>query len=303
MKVAELYSQVAQLGFEDSLESDDRFYFAANRALLQVSSIRPAISSYMLNHRPLKNLLTAETFSPIECSSELCFNATGAKSYYFEADGNGNVYIEHLNGDKWDIIGDVSLSSSGIFKAYKGFIKKDGKFLTGSSVRLRFIGNYLYYVKCVAMYEHIYSENTADIPTYGALVPYDLSSLTDDFLSLESPPIKAESDITILNHGYFIDGQSTLLFPCDSKGCFKVLYRRRPRALENTGAAEDDIQEIDLDAELCSLLPLLVASYLWIEDEPDMASHYLTLYRERAADIERRIDDLSPVVIKSVNGW
>ena len=302
MTVSELYQQVAQLGFEDSLESDERFYFAANRAILQVNSIRPAISSYMINHRPLKNLIAAETFSPVECSSELCFTATGAKSYYFEADGKGSVYIERLNGDEWEIIGEVSLSSSGIFRAYKGFIKKDGEFVSGP-VRLRFVGEYLYYVKCVAMYAYIYSESENDIPTYGALVPYDLSSLTDDFLSLECPPIKAESDLTILNRGYFLDGQSTLLFPYDSKGCFKVLYRRRPRSLENIGAAEDDTTEIDLDTELCALLPLLVASYLWLEDEPDMASYYLTLYRERAADIERRIDDLSPTVIKSVNGW
>ena len=35
MTVSQLYNSVAQLGFEDSLEEDDRFIFAANRALLQ----------------------------------------------------------------------------------------------------------------------------------------------------------------------------------------------------------------------------------------------------------------------------
>ena len=64
MTVAELYKQVAQLGFEVSLEDDDRFYYAANRALLQVNEVRPAISYYLINHKPLKNLLSDSAFSP-----------------------------------------------------------------------------------------------------------------------------------------------------------------------------------------------------------------------------------------------
>ena len=73
MRVCDLYSQVSQLGFEDSLESDNRFYYAANRALLQVNTIRPAVKAYVINHKPMKNLIHQETFSPIEKYSELIF--------------------------------------------------------------------------------------------------------------------------------------------------------------------------------------------------------------------------------------
>ena len=67
--------------------------------------------------------------------------------------------------------------------------------------------------------------------------------------------------------------------------------------------ASDNNDVIDLDEELCTLLPILIASYVWVEDEPSMAEYYLSLYRERAMDIERRIRNATPVAIKNANGW
>ena len=57
MTIAELYLQVAQLGFETTIEESDRFYFAVNRALLQVCKVRPAIRRCVINHKPLPNLI------------------------------------------------------------------------------------------------------------------------------------------------------------------------------------------------------------------------------------------------------
>jgi len=71
MTISELYKQVAQLGFEDSLEDDDRFYYAANRALLQVNKIRPAISRYLINHKPLENQVAESTFESLEKEEDL----------------------------------------------------------------------------------------------------------------------------------------------------------------------------------------------------------------------------------------
>ena len=93
MNVAELYKQTAQLGFEDSLDDSDRFYYAANRALLQVCKIRPAVGYYLINHKPLENLVVNATFSPVEKIDDLIYEASDAKSYYFEADGNGVLYV------------------------------------------------------------------------------------------------------------------------------------------------------------------------------------------------------------------
>ena len=99
MNVAELYLQTAHLGFETTLEDSDRFYFAANRALLQVCKVRPAIRHCLINHKPLANLIRQDTFSPIEKIEDITYEAEGAKAYYFEADGNGVLYLEEYITD------------------------------------------------------------------------------------------------------------------------------------------------------------------------------------------------------------
>ena len=304
MQVSDLYNQVAQLGFEKSLEDEDGFYYAANRAILQVNALRPAIATYVINHKPMKNLVTEASFSPVERAEDLCYEASDAKAYYFEADGKGSVYVEKFDdrSSSWQIIDSVELDAQRRFTAYSGFVK-DGKSFVSGPVRLRFSGDYLYSVKCVALYQHIYSDDAADIPPYEAYTRYDIAALAGDFLTLSSPPITEDEEYEKLSGDFDVEGGRVILLPHSAEGCFKVLYNRRPRGIENTGSAAEDDTQIDLDEELCSLLPILIASYVWVDDEPDMSEYYLALYRERAADIIARTKNLVPVNIKNADGW
>ena len=122
-------------------------------------------------------------------------------------------------------------------------------------------------------------------------------------MALCCPPIKEEEENTLLNQAYGQEGDSVILLPYEKRGVFKVLYEHRPTAIENTGATVDDTQELDLDEELCALMPLLVAAYVWIEDEPEKAEYYMNLYRERVQEIVVSHRDTSPVLIRNVNGW
>lgn len=302
MTVSELYRSVAQLGFEDTLEEDSRFFYAANRALLQISAIRPATSVYVINHQPMENKVKESAFTPIEKTDELCFEATDVKSYYFEADGEGEAYIELLIDGKWVYNGSIKLSSKRKFVPYAGFIKYENAF-TNKRVRIRFVGPYLYSVRNVAMYSHIYSEDVKDIPAYEAYSRYDISTLTSDFLSLASPPIRDDGGAERLNQGYDVENGRTILLPYNDRGLYKVIYNRRPAAIVDSGDITEDLTPIDIDEDLCALMPLLIASFVWVEDEPEMAQYYLSLYRERAVEIERRLKNDTPVAMKSVNGW
>ena len=304
MTVSELYHQVSKLGFETALEDTDAFYFATNRALLQVGAIRPAICTCPIHHRPMENLLQTNSFSPIEKTDELCFEASGAKSYYFETDGSGAVYIERLRAEDgaWEIIGTREFAAARTFVPYRGFVKSDGEFVSGN-VRLRFVGEYLYSVRNVALYPYVYSNEETDIPAYGAYTAYDISVLADDFLSLEAPPIREDDVFVRMNQDYEVEDGRTILLPYSCKGTFRVLYRHKPRVIENTGVPAEDTAVIDLDEELCSLLPLLVAAYVWAEDEKELANYYLTLYQNRVLDVESRIKNTKPVIIKNVTGW
>lgn len=303
MLVSELYAQVAGLGFEDTLENSGIFYNAANRALLQVNAIRPAIRSYIINHKPMENIIDTPSFSPIVRTETLCFEASDARSYYFEADGTGHLYIERCNASgEWLIIDDYAISSAdGGYIAYKGFIKDGDSFVSGQ-VRLRFEGEYAYSLKNVAMYRYLYSGLVLDIPAYEEYKGYDISALTDDFLGLEpaAPVRESNPDADV---DYRVEDGGVIYLPYNDGGCFKILYRHKPRKLEHQVSPLEDGSVIDMDSDLCALLPLLVASYVWLEDEPEKAEYYRYMYQQGAADIERKHRNAAPVRFINRSGW
>lgn len=305
MTIKELYESVAQLGFETELEDNDRFYYAVNRAILQVNRIRPATSIYKLNHFPLENRLSENTFKPqIKDSEALIFVADNAKSYYFKCNGNGLATIEKsTDGETWEVIGSISLvSGNARFNEYKGLILDGGEQYSGA-VRIKFSGDYVYYVKDVALYGGLLGAGVNDIPAYSEYIAYDLASLTDDFLSFVCPPIvDAKRDKGfVLNSDYFVEGTKKLLIPASTVGIFDVCYNKRVKAV----SAEDDMEStvIDLDDDLAAVLPNLVASYIWVDDEPAKAEYYLTLYREQVAEIRATSEHLTPVVYRNKTGW
>jgi len=73
--------------------------------------------------------------------------------------------------------------------------------------------------------------------------------------------------------------------------------------LELTNTANIDEQEIDLSEELCQLLPYLVASRVWAEDEPTMAEHCLQLYQMEEAKIKRAQVHADTVKIVRTGRW
>lgn len=301
MKVSDLYKQVAGLGFESSLEEDSRFYYAAERALLQVSRIRPATRTLKINHKPLENAVRNSSFDTSEKSRGLIYEAENAKAYYFEADGVGTAYVEFLEGDEWEIANVISLDASRTFKAYKGFIKNGKSFVTGR-VRIRFSGDYLFYVRRAALYAEVYSPSIEDIPAYEPFTGYDISDLASDFLALASPPIVDGGRREILNQKYDIEDGSKVLLPYDMPGEYTVRYIKMPEKIDTEEIAVDNDQEIDLAEDLAMLMPNLVAAYILAEDEPQLAEYYLALYNQQAAVIEAKTRSFAPVHITN-NGW
>lgn len=304
MTVQELYDSVSQLGFETALEDNNRFFLAANRAIIQVNRIKPATSIYKLNHFPLENLIEEKTYEPKQKDKEeLIFACDDAKSYYFECNGDGTMIIEKNtdNGESWIAIGSVSLSSvDGRFIQYKGFVLDGGVSVLGR-VRLRFSGEYVYYVQNVAMYGSLISTEVKDIPVYAEYAEYDIASLTNDFLSFACPPIvdAKRGEEFALNIDYFVEGVGKILIPASTKGVFEINYNRNIQQLDSENASA----VIDLDEELCAILPNLIASYIWLDDEPEKAQYYLSLYREQVAEILQKKKNPQPFIYRNKSGW
>ena len=308
MTIKELYDSVAELGFETELESEriNGFILAANRAIVQINRIRPATSIYKLNHFPLVNKLSESTYEPVCKDDEaLIFSTDGAKSYFFECNGNGIATIEKSTdfGETWETLAAVELvSEKGQFEKYRGLILDGDKPYLGL-VRIKFSGDYIYWVQNVAMYGSLLSADPESVPAFSKYISYDIASLTDDFVSFVCPPITdAQRDKGfILNTDYFVEGASKILIPASIKGVYNVVYNRQNKQL----SLNDDMEEtnIDLDSELCCLMPNLVASYIWADDEPTKAEYYLTLYNAQVAEIMAKEKSLKPVVYRNKTGW
>ena len=298
MTVAELYDHVSRLGFESSLEDARQFYTTTNRAVLQVNALRPAIRSCEINHSPLPNLLS-DSVSP----KDTTFIAAAPRAYYFEADGTGYFYLEELAESEWKIIGEGELErNGGKFTPKHGLIKKDGEWVDGS-VRLRIESNYTCNVRNVALYGAVRSDKEADVPPFGAYTRYDMNEIVDDFLAFSSPPIKPEDGYERMSLGYEIEGKNTILFPTDVSGVYTVLYEHMPSSLEYSPKPYEDDTAIDLDDDLCVALPLLVAAYVWMDDEQVNTSYYMDLYREMSVNIVRNRKSVATSVVRDVYGW
>lgn len=307
MRVFELYDQVARLGFEDALEDNDGFFHALNRALLQVSALRPATAGYDIHHKPPRNVATPAGHAPVLIREDggTVYTAAGAKAYYFEVGGVGVAHIEVGDGMSadWKEIGLVDFAGVG-FVPYRGLIKAGGEFLPDETmVRLRFEAPYRAHVRSVAMYDRLDGERVESIPAYEAFTRYDMGELAEDFHSLHVPPVLWEGNYLALHQGYRLENDRVILLPEDKPGVYRVIYRRRPVKVEVPDDVTEDMTVIDLDEDLCALLPLLIASYVWADDEPEKAQYYLTLYGERAAQIVSEHRNHEPVVIQDVNGW
>ena len=66
-----------------------------------------------------------------------------------------------------------------------------------------------------------------------------------------------------------------LTVPAGIDGELTVYYHRAPVRLRG-----DDAQTVDVPQGCEHLLSLLTASYLWLDDEPERAQYYLSLYRD-----------------------
>ena len=300
MKVRELYEQVSQLGFEDALESDERFVSAANRAIYQINSLRPHIAYLDIVHFPLANLLSNSSLEPLFCQGSKIYNVAIGRAIYFEAIGNGKVIVDFDNKDEDEpSLLDEDFESTGKFKSYRFTLNNP----ENKPIKIEFKSDYAFTLRHVAVYGTLLSGNKEDVPAYSAFVRYDMKLLTDDYLAFSSPPIVEDKSYKRLVKGYEIESD-TLLLPYEERGAYRVAYKRKPKQIViSRDLPANDSTEIDLDEELCTLLPILTASYIWLEDEPDRAMYYKSLYNERVSEIIAFKRSYAPTRAINTNGW
>ncbi len=265
MTVNELLHEELALGFTTALEFDRSFLAALNRAVRQIYNEDGVIKRLKIlknTPKPIQNIKRLFYTADKEEKIELL-----GKTLYFKLSGNGSYRIN--DGES------VPFSTS--YQTVKMHINpKD---------ILTFTGDTAYTVYDITVFEkRLQLDN---LPT-DLLVPYDMNALTDDFLSFFGT-VRDEN-------GFEVEGavseNSILYLPRSVNGELEVSYKRRPVEL----TVDDSESEIDIPSEYLPLLPLLVAGYLWLDDEPEKAQYYTSLYKEGAQRLkyEKKFSSAAP---------
>jgi len=277
MTLSDLRLEVAALGFDTASESDAVLIAAANRAEREIfSDIKPLgeFTFYAKKAEPAS--LIAEL--SYRGGEELSLSLTG-KAFSMQVSGRGRYSVR-------DSLGSVSEDFDTHGALVRGFIN--------GRATLTLSGDYSFKITNLATYAEVYSADISDIPDGTGQRIYDLRKMLPDFSAFHSLP--SDGDGNEISSAELSDGVLTL--PKDYSGTVRLRYVRLPRRITAVGDGSIDIPE-----EYSHLLPLLTASYVWLDREPEWASHYRELYRSGIERITRGSLSALTTRYKDVNGW
>lgn len=257
MTLNELRQEVAALGFENEIEPNAAFISAVRRALSTIYNEKDVRASVKLIQEPLYPIKRIERLEhkagvslKIDCEGE---------AYCMVVSGKGNFTLR-MEGFQED------LSFNANRKIFKGF------FLTPATLEFKGVLDYTVHDLC--FYAGVPGEEDK-IPFYGRETEYKMDNLVEDFLGFISLPTDSTGkEIS----GARIEGVSMFL-PYEYSGEICLTYRK---AAPEISADELD-EEIELPRDIRHLPALLVASYIWLDDDSEKAQYYYGMYREGMA--------------------
>ena len=269
IKLATLQKMYAADGSEIVEDESTKDYiagmpYAANEGLQRLSTAgKFIVKAISINHMPSKNLVPEQTAVALNDGRSFTFSADGVKSFYFQYSGIGKAYI--TGGDEET---EISIDSYGSFTEIRGNYPNvsDGK------VTIRFESDYPATVKNLAMYDATFpeDENGAKVPEYGRYIKYDLKELATDFYNLFDNSINYEDGNIYLNTtDYYRESDHILILPSNRPGMYTIYYHAYPVQINEE--TEDDYV-LPIDPDVAVLLPLYMASQLYMDDDLAIAT-------------------------------
>lgn len=276
MTFGELKSSVIRLGFERELEDDDVLLPTLSRALYAMYADLGVTSTVKLPWPRRKMRLLASVID----------HKPGAVET-FTLDGMACSFT--LSGE-----GSYTLSSGATERTYRfdSYMQPIRLFTAPGSV-LTFKGDYAFSVFDLSVIESVRNNIVADIPLFAERNELNLGRKFPDFISLERAPTSASGEII---KGAYAEG-STLRMPDDFSGQVLITYRRSPAV---PAGEVSEVLDIPTGAE--ELVPLITASYIWLDDDPEKAQYYMSLYLDGLRSY-KRISHSGTCAPYITNGW
>ena len=277
MTLNDLKNEVANLGFESRIENVDCFISSANRAL-----------NLIYTDRPVSKTATIFIDTPkITFKRDLIVHKPGEKiqipikggCFSFRATGSGNCFIEYEKESNLIIL-------SGRNQSIKRELKGDAT--------LVFDGDKYFTVNRLAVFEYSTGISYTDIPEYVPTKEIPIRNHCYDFRYVAAEPTDALGrPIKSL-----VIREGSIFAPFEFCEEIYLTYFRCPTLISDTDAS----RSIDVSDECAHLLPLLTASFMWLDDDAGKAQYYMSLYRDAMANI-RRYSAKQVDTEYRVNGW
>lgn len=269
---------------------------ACNEALQRLATAgKFIIKSIQIAHNPVRNLLTdgkrfkASEGEPIEIS------ASGARSLYVEVLGIVTMTI-YVDGN---VVEAQAISSKAHYTPIRKLIASEST----QTVKVTFTSDYPMAIKNFALYGATF-EDVDDVPSFAEVCKYDLSELADSFYMLTDDPIIYEGDEHTARYmqtsDYFEEGGKVLVLDRNLAGNFTIYYRAYPQQI--TADTPDDYV-LELDPEVEALIPLYMASELYMEDDPQIATKDRNSFELGLASLKDATPAPTGEVFTSESGW
>jgi hypothetical protein len=293
MTAGEVKNAVALLGFNPELSDEEehaRFWAALHMATEMLSQYAPVERSEMIAHYPIAPSYVHHAVLDKPYLGEVEVVVPGAAGLYFEVIGTGEAelmrdgFTHHI---AWEGLRTFEPRRF-IVPAILG---------ERGNVRIRFYGEYAYSVRHLCGYDTLLSPDARELAPPRDWYAYDISERVDDFGGF-APDI-VWWDEPSRSIGYRIVSRSVIELDAASRGVVYVRYRHAPRRAD----ADHEDEQIDIEPTLHHLIPLLVAHYLWMDDEPQKAAQYKANYDEQLALWRLQARPTAAPRVVDVNGW
>ncbi len=277
MTLSELKRSVLALGFETELQSDEVLYSALNRALRTVYTDRPSVRSTSVAVPMAHGRLLSRELShtPGACES---FTLLGT-GYSFRVSGKGSYQL-----------------TRGTYTELREF-DTDMATISGRITPptvISFLGECPFLILSLGDITAVSNDGSGALPLLGEGYTVNLAERLGDYMApAGAPHTRGGKPIP----GAAVMGDM-LSFPESFFGEAVLDYFRCPTPPSGISGEE----YIDIPRESEELLPLLVGAYVWLDDEPERAQLFLSLYKDGIAAVKRNIPRGAGNTVLS-NGW
>lgn len=278
MTTNQLLKETYALGFEDTGEADGSFIFAASRALRQIFSelAREVRRGIIVSAPKIAHHTPRYSHEPYEKKS---FSFKGY-SFSFKFSGWGSYTVE-----------DKSSRRTVGFRGASGIVRE----IFDRECTLTFAGEYSFVISDLTAFGSNHGYKETDVPVYSEYREYSLPELIPDYSVMTRLPINERGEAIEGAHAV----GDVLYLPFGYCGEVLVTYKPLPTPISSS----DLSQEIDIPRSFEHLLPILTASYLWLDDDPEKAEYYATIYKSEAARLTVTSHKSIDSAYSDVTGW